>query len=347
MPMSPSSTSSSRAAYSRLARVALIVAVIFGAAEATARVVLSGQDAWQFWDHSVAANVSHLRKLVDEGFEPSVLFLGDSTAASNFSPLDFERTSGKVAYNLGSPGNFSAAFDVTMLNSLLPSFGLTPDTYMLSWSPGTWTEGTKHHEEVILASPLAKEAEGERVWARYFALTRVQHLLRLSLFPVLSNQTIYEENGFQPWGTGPRQRMCTGCGKKVQRLARQVRGVVGGAPPPPTPEEQAVIPDPERLAVLGALLERVHEEGARAIILVPPNSRPHPEYIEALAELAVGTDALVWDTEAAPFKRTMGAHLGKAGARRYSAVLGQKLRELERGRGQRGSTVVRLWTKRR
>lgn len=264
--MSRSSTSSSElwTAARRAIPVWIIALVVLGVGEMGARWMLSNDASWRMWSRTSAAKHRVLTKWTQEGHAPDLLIVGDSSAAFNLVPPVLDKALGVRSFNLGTAGNYPRAFDVVMTRGLLEEMESPPKRMLVSFAGIAFDPARNGQTATVLASPLARQVQGERVWAETLYLVRLHHYLRLRREPVV-NPTIFRMGGFEPYVQALERR------KRQPRLAAALPKAPGFLQPTPKPPKPPTIAE---LEPLRRLFEWSQRRGVEVVMISPPADEP-------------------------------------------------------------------------
>lgn len=306
------STSRSSTSSSSWVRTVACVLLIVGGAELGARLWLGDDDDWKFWRIVVGERIDLLEQ---RPIAPEVLFIGDSTAASNLVPAEFTAITGRTSYNLGTRGNVLGSFEPTMLDGVLPRLRNQPQVFLVSFSSRNYQENPFFDTvaEQVNASLWARSARGEFIWGDLFALARLRHGLRAQLPHQAVDPALDANDGWQPWEyTEARNR---------PNARTQV-------PPPPWARPGTKVRPPrakevdEKIRIVVRLGELAGDRPV--VLLLPPIGRAaRPQLLRELRARAP-SNVRVWDYTGADFERGEGAHLTERGARAFTRTVAER-----------------------
>lgn len=297
-----------------LVRTGLVALLVVIGAEITARIVLGPDDDWKFWRIPVGERIDVLEAMEQP---PDVLFVGDSTAASNLVPETWTETSGFTSYNLGTRGNLLGSFELTMIETVLPALKNQPRAFVVSFSPNNYGNNPFFEDvsEQLSQSLFARSARGELIWGDWFYLARFKHRIR-ALLPHQSNDPGFAANhGWQPFEVTEAQ-------KRPNARTHVPRAWWSSSSKEKREEIVRILP--ERLAVLkqfGALA------GDRPVIwILPPAPRGDTALRQALMAQAPD-NVTIWDYSQGKYKRAEGSHLGEQAAREFTQAVARRFRQ--------------------
>lgn len=291
-----------------MARSFAFALALFVIAEALSRVVLAPAGrTWEYWDPRAAARWEAFRAA--EGNEaPEVLFVGDSTAQTNFSHE--ELTEGLRSYrgvvSLGWPGNYALSFEKSTL-PLLVETTHTPRVVVVSLIPTAFVERSEPWttEAAISSSPFCQRIEGVWLTEDYLYLARWKRALP----GLLLDSDNPPGHGFIP-----------PAGKEESESTTPVYKF-----------GTSEISD-ARFAVLERTARTVQDFGGKFVVVIPPYSGDIPErqavetnYRQRLRKAQADGILLMFDIrehcDPAPEHFYDYGHLNLAGARLVSAQL--------------------------
>lgn len=315
--MSRSSTSSSepvRAALIGGWPVLLAAVCVVLAGEIVARIALGDDRTWEFWTRSIALKVELVEEAIDAGVPPELLVVGDSSAANNLVPGILEDVLGLRTFNLGTPGNVPADFDVTVRAGILEPLDLRPRVVVACFSGWGFDHRIPKISTGITSAPLARRVRGERVWGDVLGLVRANHRIRLQRtrapVPTIARNAGWER--FPQVLVGRRHRP-----DLAVRLPAPPKGLVK---PPRVVENEA---DP--FEPLVNLLRWTDARGARLVVVTPPTSRP-TDLAATLGPWLRERGAVHLDHAALPLKQHSD-HMEPAEARVFSRIVAAGVRD--------------------
>lgn len=292
----------------RTAMLALLVVVV---AEVGARLWLGDDDDWKFWRIPVGERIDLLEA---RPRAPDVLFVGDSTAATNLVPEAFMNNSPYTAFNLGTRGNLVGSFEPTMIDHVLPGLHNQPRAFLVSFSGASFTYSPFFADVVdqVNSSLYARSARGELIWGDWFALARIRHLIRGRMPHQIVAPGLDASHGWRSWEQ-------TNGNKRPNAKTKVPRAPWSRNKPRPKAKRGL---NPEHLSVverLGAMA------GDRPVVVViPPIGRDAPAgLVDGLTERAPD-NVHVWDYSRGDFARGDGAHLRAKSARAFTRVLAER-----------------------
>ncbi len=144
------------------------------AAEGVARRALSPTgEYWEYWNKEAADHFLWYRRQALKR-APAIVITGDSTAARDFDPQEFENVLGATAFNLGWPANFPLALEKTAI-PLFDAPYHPPETLIVSISAKAFTDHplNSKFETPILSCAFSRHQDGETLVADYVYLARI------------------------------------------------------------------------------------------------------------------------------------------------------------------------------
>src|SRR5262245_45527059 len=162
-------------------RGVLFAVLLLALAEASARAVIPAVvgDKWKFWSPEAAVTVEQYRRRIEEGREPRITIVGDSTGARNVDPLAMAAASPRLdAYNLALDANYPRAFRLTTL-PLLRTDSAPGSVIVASFDPAGFFGGAaiERLEDEILESPYCRGVAGMTAPTDYLYLLRFDRAL--------------------------------------------------------------------------------------------------------------------------------------------------------------------------
>lgn len=315
--MSPSSTSSSEvvAAIWRSLPVFGIALCMVLMAEGAARFAIGDDSSWRMWSRTTAAKERLLKRRIQQDAAPDLLIVGDSSAAFNIFPPVLDKELGIKSFNFGTPGNYPRAFDHVMTHGLLTELDPPPAQMLVSFASISFDPSRNGQTATVLASPLAKAAQGEHVWADHSALVRLHHYLRLRREPPV-NPTVFRMGGFEPYHEALQRR------RRQPRLAAALPPVPAffASPTPTTPSG----PSPEELTPLRGLFEWAATRNVRVTFVSPPADEP--QLMGEISTLCAEFGIRHLDYSDAPLPHH-NSHLSAKDARIYTARIAQDMKD--------------------
>lgn len=277
-----------------------------------------------YWDARAASRFEYYRLLVQEARTPTMLVVGDSTAARDLDVRLVARESGvDSGLNIGWPANFPMALECTTLPllRLRPS----PRFVVLSLSPKSLTDLPRivEFEAGVLSSPICKEALGGATVSRNVALTR----LRRSI-PYLVDEAM------RTGATKPPPMM----GFMPLGPVKKGEGNVGTTSSSNGPLRLSG----RRLAVISEIARVLKHNNSTLIVVIPPTSDNSATVTAVTAVRTAYRSAMDAMQSAGTLRLVDGMspespgglsfydwdHLDAAGAAEFSLWLGRKLRPM-------------------
>lgn len=296
--------------------VAFVLLLLLGA-ELLSRVITAPYEkSWPYWHPGAANKFEGYRSLASQNKTPSIVIVGDSTAARNLDPkLIQEALPSGSAFNLAWPSNFIGAFPCTTLPLLSEPLS-APRVVLVSLSPlGFYDNPTsKRLEANITSSAYCRMMADEFELAQYLALARYSHLS----VALLRGNEEGQPDGFMP--LAPKE-------KSPAKSPRERRS--------DTPQTSPSL-NIKKAEILEALAALSTNRGARLVILIPPNQRqqrqPPKDFTDFVLALCEKYNADLLDYSAADFLQDEdfydAGHLNQNGAKRFSGRVSQDLQKL-------------------
>ncbi|MEZ4316381.1 MAG: hypothetical protein R3F61_02705 [Myxococcota bacterium] len=316
--MSRSSTSSSElwAAARGLLVVWAIALAVVACAEVAARRYTGDDVSWRFWTRTVAAKHRILERMYESHRGPDTLIVGDSSAAFNLFPPALDEVLGSRSFNYGTPGNFPRSFDVVMTRGLLQEIPDLPKRMLVSFAGQGFRPEARGQTEMVLASQVARQVRGERVWGQYLGLVRLHHLLRLRREPQV-HPSVFRQQGFEPYPQALQRR------RRQPRLAERL-------PQPPAwltrARGRVIVEDEPPLEPLRRFFEWATEHDITVYVISPPTNEPF--LVEELRELAREYGIAHFDMSATRLPQH-NSHLSASGARVFTTRIAQRIKDIE------------------
>ena len=306
------------------ASIALLVVLLLSA-EFAARALMEplGDYLWAYPPASSPVAFEWYRALATTERTPSVVAIGDSTGARNFSPEAFSSTSRVgTAYSLTRPGNFPLALRSNTLPLL--EVGEPPEIVLLFQWAGSFREDprVRQIERGSLSPVLEARRSGRTPVTDYVYLARLYPARGFLWRHWMRGEPLIEPTPFGSFS--PLQRR--------NDDATEVAAVT-------TESDNEFAFSEERRSVLRALLQTARDRGFLVIAVVGPQVRPdddqvtrrHLEWLGELEAAACG-EFTVLDVRAMPdldrlwFKDNN--HLYEEGARHFSNRLGNLVSDI-------------------
>jgi hypothetical protein len=305
-----------------LASVSLAVVLVI-AAELVARMLLAplGGFAWAYWSDEAAVKYESYRRMAAAGAAPDVVVIGDSTAARDFDPVQFERAAGGLsAYNLGWPGNFALALYESVAPLFIESGSDDPRIVVLMQAYVSYTQRpvVQRFERPILNSWVVRNRQDPTALDQRIALLRLYPAARKLKRYWLDGDASFlnavpKNGGFMPKGGSGGPELGSADGQDATTGAVDVF-------------------DPERRATLDGWAAIAKARGFDLLVIVPPwRERPAPaglpEHVAWLRDRAADHDVAVLDLSGLPVISDRefrdAGHLSPDGAGKLSRLLGR------------------------
>lgn len=302
-----------------------LLAGILVVAELTARVLMApvGEDLWAYGYGTDPVPFEWFRVLSKEDRAPTVLVIGDSTAARNVDPATVaEAAAVETVYSLAYPGNFPLALRSNTL-PLLDS-GAAPDIVILFQWPGSLRDDPRVDQiEAGAVSPILEaRSSGRLLLSDFLYVTRVFPARRFLLDHWLRDKTLIRppgDNGFAP-------------------LQRPAEAQSQSQPEAPAPADSGPFSEMRR-EVIKKLIALAQEHDFLLVAIVGPFrsgdryllANRHLEWLRDL-ETEACDNLFVMDLRQmegiGPELFKDNHHLYADGAQAFSAILGRKISNL-------------------
>jgi hypothetical protein len=296
-------------------RVFVALCLLFGAAEGISRWILSSYgNQWEYWDVAAAKKFESFASALQKNKVPSVLIVGDSTAARDLDPdVVMDKIPGEVVYNLSWPSNFPGVFPCTTIPFLQQK---TPRLLLVSFHPQSMVDhpSVRRLENNLLSSHYCYRILNGTSVSDYLALARLKSMYLLTRIKTPPPTP----RGFMPL-IPPKNN------------AAKAPDDAGAA----TPSDHAL--DPERLAIFSTLAGLCRPPSCELVVVIPPlrDERPGktPSPLVARYRAALSAEAaklrftlLDFSDSGLPESAFHSyGHLWDFGAREYSAQVGAAL----------------------
>lgn len=307
-------------------RSVVLAFVIVTAAETGARILLHDEGReWQYWSPEAAVKFETYRRAVETGPAPSVVIVGDSTAARDIDPRILSRALNRRAYSLAYPGAFALAFRDCVAPLLLQGIR-TPDLVVAMFSPGAFVEhpSVSRFEQTILSSPVCASVQGRRPPVTALRLTRLWAQMSEWRHGIpRSDVGSGHLSGFMPLTQPPGPSEASDAGNVV--MGRETAAGFGSTP------------TAERLDMLRALVSAGRARGFDVAFVLPPVEARATRHVGVRAQLLLDylsglksegvlvLNYMEWPAlDARHF--VDGIHLNVQGAELLSRRLGEDLR---------------------
>lgn len=232
---------------------------------------------WEYWSADAAIQFEEYRRQTDNGQNPEVLIVGDSTGGYDIDPAVISECAPEQprVYNLAAPANYPFAFRDTTL-SLLRSLHTVPHLVIASFSLDGFVDAglVRKREEQILASAYCRHSSGRFVAADYISLLRL-----LQASPFIKNAY---------WVKRDLQHASTsGKASSTNDTYTEGGGQIGGGLDDALTHSKRF--SSERFNVVRELADLAQARGFRLLIVVPPRwkdsmSDVYAEYVRELRQ---------------------------------------------------------------